>query len=196
MFKPTGEWWAVKTKSGANWQGPSLVTLDGDNLAWDGGPSGFTISNWNHVKLIKQYENNHEYDSNEWWDRVEELRDQFERDFPPDKGLKVSGGWLSPEGNFYPCGYTEHLDMAYRLAVSLFDSHDGEKFLEDNGWAKVWYDGRIINFRNWELRDDYTQAQINTLGDLLVLARQEENRESYVENLAKELSRIREKEIR
>lgn len=193
MFDSYGEWWAVKTKPGPRgiWMGPSLVTIDGDNLAWDGGPSGFTVSNWDDVELIKQYENDYEIDSVEWMDRVEEIRNQFEKDFPPEETLKISAGWLSPHGKFYPCSYTEHLDLAYRLAIIYYDSSEGDKALEDNDWAKVCTDGLVFKFKNYEYSNEYTQAQIDTLGDLYVLAKKED-REGYAEKIQREIESIKE----
>ena len=121
MFEPYGEWWAVKTKPGpkGNWKGPSLVNIDGDQLAWDGGPSGFTIHNWDDIETLKHYENDYAEDSNEWWDRIEEIRVQFEKDFPPENEIKVSAGWLAPDGKFYWCHY-----MDPEFVVDFFRSAD------------------------------------------------------------------------
>jgi hypothetical protein len=131
--------------------------------------------------------NEHEYKSDDWWDRLDEIRNQFEFDFPPEAELKVSGGWLAPDGKFYPCGYMEHLGEAYRLALVLHNDDDGEKTLEEKGWAKILDTG--ITFLLTFERKGYTQAQINTLGDLLVLAKQEDE-EKFAENISRELQTI------
>jgi len=193
------EWWAIEYKPGTkgNWTGPTLVKIDGDIIYWDGGPSHMTVHDWSTIRCIKQYENTHTKGTDEWWERVDEIRDQFEKDFPPKTELIVSGGWLAPDGGFYPCRYMEHLSEAYRLSWVHHNSKDGEKELERQGWAKVWNDGQVyhLGIRNFEQDYLYTQAQINTLGALLVLATEKES-EQYVKNISKELKYIAKETMR
>lgn len=183
------EWWAIKYKAGpkGNWIGPTLVEIEENTLYWDGGPAHMTIHPDTEMEHVKHYVNDCDYRSSEWWDRVDEIRNQFEFDFPPEAKLKISGGWLAPDGKFYPCSYMEHLAEAYRLALVHYNSDDGEKTLEEKGWAKILGDG-VIFLLTYD-RKGYTQAQINTLGDLLVLAKQE-NREGYAKKISQELQII------
>jgi len=191
------EWWAIKYKAGpkSNWIGPTLVEIEGDTVYWDGGPAYMTIHEESEIEHVKHYVNVHDYKSDDWWDRVDEIRNQFEFDFPPEAELKVSGGWLAPDGKFYPCGYMQHLDEAYRLAFVHYNSEDGEKTLEQKGWAKILDTGVIFLLSHIRFDKDgkYTQAQINTLGDLLVLASQEGNK-TYKEKISRELQIIADRE--
>lgn len=191
------EWWAIKYKAGpkSRWMGPTLVEIEENTLYWDGGPSHMTIHPDTEIEHVKHYVNDCDYRSSEWWDRVDEIRNQFEFDFPPEAGLKVSAGWLAPNGKFYPCHYMEHLSEAYRLALVHYNSDDGEKTLEEKGWAKIFGDGIVFLLRHIRFDRDgkYTQAQINTLGDLLVLAKQED-REKYAEKISQELRSIADEE--
>ena len=157
-----------------------------------------TIHSETQIEHIKHYVNEYAHRSPEWWDRLDEIRNQFEFDFPPEAELKVSGGWLAPDGKFYPCGYMQHLGEAYHLALVHYNSDDGEKVLEEKGWAKIYSDGLVFL---WYSLDHvrafgdtkYTQAQINTLGDLLVLAKQED-RKKFAETISRELRIIAEGE--
>lgn len=192
------EWWAIKYKAGpkSKWLGPTLVEIDGDIVYWGGGPSHMRIHPDSDIEYVKQYENTHEYKSSDWWDRVDEIGNQFEFDFPPKAELEVSAGWLAPDGKFYPCRYMEHLSEAYRLALVHYNDQDGEETLEEKGWAKIFSDGIIIllkHIRSFDKDEKYTQAQINTLGDLLVLAKQEDN-ERYAKNISRELQSIADEE--
>lgn len=191
------EWWAIKYRPGVrgNWLGPTLVEIEGSTVYWGGGPAHMTIHPESEIEYVKHYENEHDYKSDEWWDRVDEIRNQFEFDFPPEAELKISGGWLAPDGKFYPCGYMEHLSEAYRLALVLYNSDDGEKTLEEKGWAKILDNGIIflLKYVSFDRDAKYTQAQINTLGDLLVLANQEDN-ERYAKHISRELMIIADEE--
>ncbi|MHA2064119.1 MAG: hypothetical protein ACXABY_07035 [Candidatus Thorarchaeota archaeon] len=179
------EWWAIRYQPGprAGWLGPTLVNIEGNTVYWDGGPTRMTVDNWDNVEFVKQYENNYEGDTNEWWDRVEEIRDQFELDFPPKAETIVSAGWLAPDGKFYPCSYMEHMEYARRLAWVHYRSRDEERKLEAEGWAKVFTDG-LVMLPDYD--DKYTQAQLDTLGDLFVLAK-ENDRDSYAANMGREV---------
>jgi hypothetical protein len=46
-------------------------------------------------------------------------------------------GWLSPEGKFYPCSYTGHIELASRLSAIVHLGSTSESTLEDKGWVKL-----------------------------------------------------------
>jgi hypothetical protein len=73
------------------------------------------------------------------------------------------GGWLSPDGRFWPCSDLEHQSAAERIVheVGLGDGRDAEQVLENAGWVHVGENGRVLY-----VRDGYAQAQIDTLFDL------------------------------
>jgi hypothetical protein len=81
----------------------------------------------------------------------------------------------------------QHLGEAYSLALVHYNDDDGEKTLEEKGWAKILDNG--ITFLLTFERKGYTQAQIDTLGDLLVLAKQEDE-EKFAESISRELQII------
>jgi hypothetical protein len=70
----------------------------------------------------------------------------------PDIELEAESGWLSPEGDFFPCHYRGHITLANRLG-------DGEFALESSGWLK-------LSARRW-YRSDYekpvTQKQFDSI---------------------------------
>jgi hypothetical protein len=58
----------------------------------------------------------------------------------------TDNGWLSPDGRFYECDYTEHWTTAEDLVIESgykCDIGDGELTLEKRGWVKrsdtEWY---------------------------------------------------------
>ena len=51
-------------------------------------------------------------------------------------------GWVSPDGRFYGCGYSDHADVA-----SLY-LKKSEKDLEDEGWVKIWW-SNFNHVRRW-----------------------------------------------
>lgn len=70
----------------------------------------------------------------------------------PDIKLEAESGWLSPDGDLFPCHYRGHINLANRLG-------DGEFALESRGWLKLsarrWYYG------NYE--GPVTQKQFDTI---------------------------------
>jgi hypothetical protein len=71
-------------------------------------------------------------------------------------------GWLAPNGDFYPVEMHGHYSAAIELTWDLFskDLVNPERFLEDNGWAKL--SGRRWLMENWS---DVTQSQIDFIFD-------------------------------
>lgn len=70
----------------------------------------------------------------------------------PDLALEAESGWLSPEGDLYPCHYRGHINLANRLG-------DGEFALESSGWLKLsarrWY--------NADYNKPVTQKQFDSI---------------------------------
>ena len=73
-------------------------------------------------------------------------------------------GWLSPEGDFYPCGPYGHIDLANELADSLYlnvgtkDTEDD--FLLSAQWIKLFCDGLVIGNRICLNMPKYNKKQI------------------------------------
>lgn len=79
-------------------------------------------------------------------------------------------GWLSPTGNFYPCKYSEHYNTAYNLITELLHYDEDEikradDMLEKLGWVRIGETGDITSI----IRVSLTQAQINLIGDMILL---------------------------
>ena len=74
-------------------------------------------------------------------------------------------GWLSPEGDFYACGFLEHESFAWRIAAArgYRDFYSGSKALEEHEWVK-------LKCGNWIVvaKDLATQPQIDAIFDWLV----------------------------
>lgn len=48
---------------------------------------------------------------------------------------RYADGWLSPEGDYWPCKPQGHLNLADYITNR--DDYKGEKLLESRGWVKV-----------------------------------------------------------
>jgi hypothetical protein len=101
---------------------------------------------------------------------------RFARDYPWPCELKPGGGWLAPDGKFYPCSWREHIAAADLIALAVYGTaypgqtgHGTVDRLERLGWLKLYDD--LVDWR----RDhaDLTQAQIETLGELIMLEGQD-----------------------
>jgi hypothetical protein len=66
-------------------------------------------------------------------------------------------GWLNPNGDFYQCDYTWHLDTAYKL----FGTYDTE-MLAKQGVVHVFWN-TIKNYIDYYAAIPLTEAQINWL---------------------------------
>jgi hypothetical protein len=77
---------------------------------------------------------------------------------------KQSGGWLSPEGIFYPAPYWGHCWLAVKIVAHLYKVvGGGMRQLEQAGWGHVSDDGEVSSFK------ELTQAQRDTLFDVAML---------------------------
>lgn len=66
-------------------------------------------------------------------------------------------GWISPDGRFYGCAYTDHADVA----DLYFKKSESE--LEDEGWVKIWWSS-FDHARRWtNTKLMLTEAQKITL---------------------------------
>jgi hypothetical protein len=79
-----------------------------------------------------------------------------------EAGASCSGGWIAPDGRFYPAGYNQHLHVASALRATGCGPKDP--------WdvADVWL---LVKSHGEVLFSIYlTQAQLDTLGDMLAAA--------------------------
>jgi len=51
----------------------------------------------------------------------------------------LESGYIAPNGDFYSCGYFEHLDTAKELLSTFYDytTFDDEKELLNKGWVSI-----------------------------------------------------------
>lgn len=73
-------------------------------------------------------------------------------------------GWLSPEGDFYPCGFMEHVSLLFELysfdilqTKEEFSGIKIEEQAEELGWWKLAL--RLSKDRGWLGGLDATQKQ-------------------------------------
>lgn len=78
-------------------------------------------------------------------------------------GRNRMGGWIAPDGTFYPAQRFHHL----RIGAELRGTGDGPSDPWDmrDGWLMVRAHGEVL-----VLPDRLTQAQLDTLGDMLTAA--------------------------
>jgi hypothetical protein len=108
-------------------QGPYIMGIEGDRGYWGGGTSYRTLPE--NYQILKEYAS------------FEEADRQFPKDFPkiPVTQAVAKGGWLSPKGELYVCGYGEHVDLSDHLHVQIYDSK--EPHIEERGWIRIWTRG-------------------------------------------------------
>src|SRR5262245_60442259 len=80
-----------------------------------------------------------------------------------EAGVDRRAGWLSPEGPFYPCARWKHISMAARLREAGAGPADPWRMTD--GWIMVRENGEVV-----ALPGRVTQAQLDTLMDMLVAA--------------------------
>jgi hypothetical protein len=68
------------------------------------------------------------------------------RSIKPSKPDTVSGGWLAPDGKWYPCHYAQHDAMARRIVATLYNKLGDAAILEEKGYIRIHDDGMVITF--------------------------------------------------
>lgn len=121
----------------------SLVTLDSDDptkFYWGGGSSWCVFLPT--TRIVKDYGLVDDMDD----DKIDAIELEFYKEFTVRKAEKPfqSAGWISPEGDFYPCSWRGHDSLAKAISRVLFNSDLGARELEQNHWARVYSDGEVI----------------------------------------------------
>jgi len=155
MREPTMNRWAV-IKWGEVDAFVQFDHRDPTKIYWSGGYSYCYVTD---PEIVKDYG----YISSDDYKKIEEIELDFYFNFNvPKKATPFeSAGWISPEGDFYPCNYFEHDSVGRHLAVLCYKSFDGVQELEKYKWIRV-YDSGIMDI-------DYnfaTQKQLDTMYDL------------------------------
>jgi hypothetical protein len=77
------------------------------------------------------------------------------------------GGWISPEGRYWPCPDLLHTRIAERIVRRLSlpptSRYGAQLTLERAGWLHVMDDGRVLSYED---DDVYTKPQLDALFDL------------------------------
>jgi hypothetical protein len=76
-----------------------------------------------------------------------------------DAGAARRGGWIAPDGRFYAAGYNEHLSVAAMLRATGSGPKDPWDVADP--WLLVKCHGEVL------YSVYLTQAQLDTLGDML-----------------------------
>lgn len=73
-------------------------------------------------------------------------------------------GWVSTEGTFYGCAYGQHDALANKICRDILrlSTRNGTVELENRKWIKVTNRGIIHHY----IKQNLTQAQVDTLGDI------------------------------
>jgi len=112
---------------------------------------------------------------------IEELIINEAKRNKPISKLAVSAGWLSPQGQFYPCGYREHSDLAECICKALLSKLQDSRYLEENGWIRVTTDGHIRGYST------ATSKQVKTLMDIYLLAAKSDKNSVFSRNIGAQL---------
>ena len=79
------------------------------------------------------------------------------------------GGWLSPDGQYYPAPHKNHDAITPLLAMAWYKDDGGRRALEERGWILVKHDGVV-----WFHPRTVTNEQLDALVPLLALAPNED----------------------
>lgn len=55
-------------------------------------------------------------------------------------------GWISPDGRYYHCSYSGHMNLDYEIVGKIEPVIDPEQKLEELGWAKIYRGLDMENF--------------------------------------------------
>jgi hypothetical protein len=167
--------WCVIHFGGAE----ALVTIDKknpNNFHWFGSVSYCSFNEDSYI--VEELGIFDELES----DKLDELEINFYKKYNiPESYIEQSGGWLAPDGKFFPCSYYQHDGFARSLAAIYYNSLGGTRVLELNNWIRVYDDGNVGV-------EDYsgflpTQKQIDTLYEILSsISRDEEYGKTLKEN--------------
>lgn len=47
-------------------------------------------------------------------------------------------GWISPDGNYFHCGYQGHIALADKICFGMVETDNAERYLEEHGWCKIY----------------------------------------------------------
>jgi len=161
LREPEFSEWLFIRDSGRT-SGGCFVGLTGDgNIHWGGGMSycGFLPDRWQVLAREAVAAGSSK------WDQADRLEYEWTRRFnmPVPQDPCASGGWIAPNGDFYPCRYHEHQAAATRIALCLFGSREGQRHLEDAGWVHLYDDGLVALRSLDDSRQKTQQAQLATL---------------------------------
>lgn len=126
-----------------------------------------------------------DFNDDQRWEVIDGVTELYEdkgviksRVICPESHDRVTSGngWLSPKGNFYPCKYHEHLNLASRIRRMTEGRAFGnsEYELEAEGWIKVQtIDKRVWFFHNSDSSGETrpkkpTKAQVRAVTDYCV----------------------------
>lgn len=96
--------------------------------------------------------------------------------FPEPSAPCARMGLISPEGEFYPCAYTAHKDLAYMLCEKYYGGGDGLYYLEQHGWISIGASASIhmpMN-KDFDLLDTFTERQKDTMRAIVEAFEQKE----------------------
>ena len=164
---------ALEYDTGAHYDvtlGPLLARIKPgkpDILYWYlSGPTYYSAGK-DHYRILKHYG----LISSDDWDKLDKIDIQFAKDFPPERGLRDSPGWLSPEGDYWPCRSLAHRSNAEQLVRLIYSEipSNAELALEKKGWLKLY--GNLVCHP--QHGNEVTQAQLTALAQLMEIASDE-----------------------
>lgn len=93
----------------------------------------------------------------------EELK-EFVEEREKNRAYDTKYGWISPDGRYFHCEYQGHISLAERICFGMIETKNAEKYLEDNGWCKIY---KSLLDRNYSVfvggKHTITDAQMKTL---------------------------------
>ena len=140
----------------------SLVVLDKEDHTkwyWNGTPTWCSTCNGSSPDIVKDYGMIDTMDE----ESIKDIEFDFYKTFYNPKKSKpfISGGWISPDGDFYPCKYFEHDSLATALSHIYYpeSTSHGVYSLDTKGWIHLSAEG-------YPLGNKPTQKQLDILFDI------------------------------
>lgn len=95
------------------------------------------------TKVLKVYDGDYRE-----FEKFQKLYVEFVKEFdavtPYTGELFISHSWISPDGDWYPCSYAEHWNMAERILACNYGIKGFYTTLLADGWMKMYEDGYIV----------------------------------------------------
>lgn len=96
--------------------------------------------------------------------KIREKADIIAKEIDENNTINSKYGFISPDGRFFHCDFQGHNNLAYSICFGMVDTNNPERYLEDNGWIKIYNSVRGGHYAIY-LKEGFkiTDEQLETL---------------------------------